>query len=148
MSKNIFLKLVNGFVTGIFIGLVCSIFFSFVYSGTNFTPMPPLFIEKFSTELGAFVVSVILWGVIGLIFTGTSFIFTNTDWSITKMTVMHAVISYSLFLPVALYLDWLTLSVVNLLGFTAIYVIIYIVIWSISMIRIKKEINKINQHIH
>lgn len=148
MKKHIFLQLFSGFKTGVFIGLMFSIFFSFVYSGEVFYPMPPSFVEKFSSELTAFLISVFLWGLTGVLFTMTSYIFTSTDWSITKMTISHAVISYILFLPIALYLDWINFSVTNILSFTMIYLIIYTFFWVISMIRVKKEVDKINKHIH
>lgn len=148
MKKHIFLQLFSGFKTGVFIGLMFSIFFSFVYSGEAFYPMPPSFVEKFSSELTAFLISVFLWGLIGVIFTMTNYIFTSTDWSITRMTISHAVISYILFLPIALYLNWINFSVTNILSFTMIYLIIYTFFWVISMIRVKKEVDKINKHIH
>lgn len=148
MKKHIFLQLFSGFKTGVFIGLMFSIFFSFVYSGEAFYPMSPSFVEKFSSELTAFLISVFLWGLIGVIFTMTNYIFTSTDWSITRMTISHAVISYILFLPIALYLNWINFSVTNILSFTMIYLIIYTFFWVISMIRVKKEVDKINKHIH
>lgn len=148
MKKHIFLQLFSGFKTGVFIGLMFSIFFSFVYSGEAFYPMPPSFVEKFSSELTAFLISVFLWGLIGVIFTMTNYIFTSTDWSITRMTISHAIISYILFLPIALYLNWINFSVTNILSFTMIYLIIYTFFWVISMIRVKKEVDKINKHIH
>jgi len=148
MKKHIFLQLFSGFKTGVFIGLMFSIFFSFVYSGEGFYPMPPSFIEKFSSELTAFLISVFLWGLIGVIFTMTNYIFTSTDLSITKMTLSHAVISYILFLPIALYLNWINFSVTNIFSFTMIYLIIYIFFWVVSMIKVKKEVDKINKHIH
>ncbi|NTP82005.1 DUF3021 domain-containing protein [Enterococcus faecium] len=148
MKKHIFLQLFSGFKTGVFIGLMFSIFFSFVYSGEAFYPMPPSFVEKFSSELTAFLISVFLWGLIGVIFTMTNYIFTSTDWSITRMTISHAAISYILFLPIALYLNWINFSVTNILSFTMIYLIIYTFFWVISMIRVKKEVDKINKHIH
>lgn len=147
MTKKIFLQLINGFIIGVFIGLLSSIFFSFVYSGNLYTPMPPSFVEKFSNELIAFIISVALWGVIGLMFTATSFIFTNTDWSISKMTIVHALVSYILFLPITFYLNWLYFSVTNVLIITFIYIAIYIPIWIIFMLTAKKEIDKINKSI-
>ena len=148
MKKHIFLQLFSCFKKWVFIGLMFSIFFSFVYSGEAFYPMPPSFVEKFSSELTAFLISVFLWGLIGVIFTMTNYIFTSTDWSITRMTISHAVISYILFLPIALYLNWINFSVTNILSFTMIYLIIYTFFWVISMIRVKKEVDKINKHIH
>ncbi|APB31089.1 DUF3021 domain-containing protein [Vagococcus teuberi] len=147
MNKHIVFQIFSGFKTGVFIGLMFSIFFSFIYSGDFFSPMPPAFVDKFSSELIAFIVSVFLWGVIGVIFTLTNFIFTSTDWSITRMTVSHAIISYCLFLPIAIFLNWINLSVTNIVTFTMIYLFIYAILWLISIIRVKKEINSINKHI-
>lgn len=148
MTKKIFFTLANGFRLGVFIGLLMSIIFSYFYSGSAYTPMPPDFLENFSNELMAYVISVLLWGAIGLIFSATNFIFTSTDWSITKMTVVHAFASYILFLPIAFYLNWVDFNRIGMLVFTGVYIVIYIVLWTISMIRAKKEINSINSRIH
>ncbi|MHC5268468.1 DUF3021 domain-containing protein [Enterococcus sp. LJL98] len=147
MTNKIALNLINGFILGVFIGLLFSIFFSFIYSGDTYIPMTPGFKEIFSNELFAFLISVLLWGVIGLIFTATNFIFTSTDWGIAKMTAIHALVSYILFLPIALYLNWIHFTVANTIIFTIIYIMIYIIIWNISMFKVKKDIHKINSKI-
>lgn len=147
MSKIVF-KLFKGFQLGVFIGLLNSIFFSFVYSGNTFSPMPPAFVEKLPNELIAFIICVCLWGLIGVIFTSTESIFTNTDWSISKMTVVHALITYILFLPIAIYLNWINYTIKSILFFTLIYTIIYMIIWSISMIKAKNDIKQINKKLN
>jgi len=144
MKKNLLLELFKGFKNGVFIGLCVSIAMSFIYSGTSFEPSPPSFINHFQNELIANSISIICWGIIGMIFVLTSLVFNNTDWSITKMTLTHAITSYVSLLPIALFLNWIDLNGNQMIKFSIIYVLIYIIIWSFFMIKAKREVDSLN----
>lgn len=144
MKKNLLLELFKGFKNGVFIGLCVSIVMSFIYSGTSFEPSPPSFINHFQNELIANSVSIICWGIIGMILVLTSLVFNNTDWSITKMTLTHAITSYVSLLPIALFLNWIDFNGNQMIKFSIIYVLIYIIIWSFFMIKAKREVDSLN----
>ncbi|MGX4687052.1 DUF3021 domain-containing protein [Vagococcus sp. JNUCC 83] len=144
MIKKIATHAIKGFPLGISIGLVISIIISYMIGLTIYSPAPPQFINKFTSSLNAMVVSVIIWGLIGVLFSTTSLIFSETDWSITKMTVVHFFLSYVFFAPLSIIAGWLSVSLLNLVTFTVIYLLIYIIYWLVWMLQAKKGIEKIN----
>ncbi|MDT3959049.1 DUF3021 domain-containing protein [Staphylococcus kloosii] len=69
---------------------------------------------------------------------------THTDWRITKTTVMHFVISYIGFLPLAILSGWFPLYISAILMFTLIFIIIYFIMWYINYSKAKKMVAAIN----
>ena len=148
MSKKTLADIMNGFKRGVLIGLCFALLFSLYSASETFQPMSAHFIKLFPNELIALIVAIISWGGIGAIFTLTNYIFTKTDWGILKMTVIHAGLSYGLLLPIALFLTWVTFDYQEIFKFTAIYLLIYILFWSYSMIKARKAVAEINQLIN
>lgn len=146
--RNKLLKHLNaGIFQGAFIGLILSILFSYLAGSGRYAPAPPSFMNHFKKSTTAMFVSLLLWISIGLIFSFSSLIFEETDWSIVKMTVVHFFITYFGFLPLAILAGWFPVKFLNIFIFTLIYIVIYILMWFISMYRAKKEITSINLEI-
>lgn len=144
MRKKFIKLAVQGFPIGISIGLIYSILICYMIGINDYSPAPPIFTDQFSSSLNAMIVSVIIWGLIGTLFSSASMIFTDTDWSITKMTVIHFIITYLLFLPLSLLAKWYHLTFSNLLLFTAIFIGMYALYWMVGMLKTKKKIKEIN----
>ena len=145
MMKKICARSLIGFPLGISYGLFFSLIFSYLYKLDNYIPAPPNFIESFQRPLNAMLVSVIIWGLIGVVFSSTSIIFTDTDWSITKMTILHFILSYVLFVPLSILACWYPLSLKGILIFTIYYAIIYVIIWFLAMAKAKNDLKQINK---
>lgn len=139
---------ITGFPVGIVIGLVISIGFSYAYGLTEYFPAPPRFVDQFDSSLNALVISVVIWALIGGVFSCTSLIFTDTDWSITKMSAVHCIVTYTLFLPLSLVARWYPLSLVGTGIFTMYYIFIYLIMWTIFMLKAKQDIKKINRRLN
>lgn len=60
------------------------------------------------------------------------------------MTVVHFFLSYVFFAPLSIVAGWLSVSLLNLVTFTIIYLLIYIIYWLVWMLQAKKGIEKIN----
>lgn len=148
MSKKIMRHAIAGFPIGMIIGLILSIIFSYAYGLTEYFPAPPRFMDQFDSSLNAFVSSIFIWALIGAVFSSTSLIFTGTDWSITKMSIVHFLVTYSLFFPLSLVARWYPLSIVGVLIFTLYYILIYVMMWTIFMIKAKSDIKKINHQLN
>lgn len=148
MSKKVMRYAITGFPVGIVIGLFISIVFSYAYGLTEYFPAPPRFIDQFASSLNALVISVVIWALIGGVFSCTSLIFTDTDWSITKMSVVHCIVTYILFLPLSLVARWYPLSLVGIGIFTMYYIFIYLIMWTIFMLKAKQDIKKINRRLN
>ena len=144
MKNNIIYRFVFGIFIGIDIGLFMSIFFSYIVGNGSYQPAPTGFISHFPNELSAMLISILIWAAIGALFSTTSLIFTHTEFSITKMTLLHCVINYIVFVPLSIVAGWYGFNLAELASFTIVYIIIYIIIWIVFMFINMKHIREIN----
>ena len=144
MKNNIIYRFVFGIFIGIDIGLFMSIFFSYIVGNGAYQPAPTGFISHFPNELSAMLVSILIWAAIGALFSTTSLIFTHTEFSITKMTLLHCIINYIVFVPLSILAGWYEFNLAELASFTIVYIIIYVIIWIVFMFINIKHIREIN----
>lgn len=147
MKREIFKRILSGVVIGTFIGLSMAIIFSYLSNTGEFYPAPLRFVDKFSNILNATTMAVVLWSLIGIIFSVSSMVFEYTDWSITKMTVVHFCIIYLGFTPLAIICGWFPPRLISIIFFTIIFIFIYIIMWMVFMKKAKEDVNNINKHI-
>ncbi|KRM95174.1 integral membrane protein [Liquorilactobacillus aquaticus DSM 21051] len=144
--NNKLLKLAfHGIPVGIALGLLISLFFSYAYGLEDYVPSAPQFTEMFSRPLNAVAISIILWGLMGILFSISSLIFEKEGWSITRQTITHFFVTFCGFTPLAVLCGWFPLQWGVLVSFTIIFVIIYVVIWSINMASGRRDVEKINK---
>lgn len=146
--KKIMSRLSFGIFSGTFIGLITSFVISWRVGYGRFYPGPPEFMAKFDTELEALGWSIILWSVVGIMFSVSSLIYENYHWSLLKQLLVHFIISYVSLLSLNVLLNWFTYSLGDLIQFTIIFVSIYFLIWTISMLQVKVKLDKINQKLN
>ncbi|GHP14163.1 histidine kinase [Lentilactobacillus fungorum] len=145
MIKKFSIQTIVGIVSGVFIGFVLSLIFSLLNGAVSYSPSTPKFVAQFNGSLSATVFSALLWALMGIVFAVGSLIFTITDWSIAKMTIVHLAVTYFGFLPLAILAGWFPLNFVELGGFTIIFIVVYIAIYITSMIVARKEAESLNQ---
>ncbi|MCT3573703.1 DUF3021 domain-containing protein [Levilactobacillus brevis] len=136
--------LTSGVFLGLSIGFLCALCFSLIYLAPTFMPSSPAFVTRFSSNTMATLVAAGLWATIGLLFGLTSLIFLNEHWSIARQTIWHFGLSYLGFTPLAILAGWFPLNVTWLLLYTLIFVGIYLVIWTYSMLRARKTVRHLN----
>lgn len=141
--KKITSLTIFGFIVGEFIGFWFSIVFSLL-NHVAYVPAPSSFMANFSNTTLAVASSAILWGLIGVVFSVTSLIFTREHWSITRMTISHFLITLFSFTPLAILCGWFPLQILSLLFFFIIFCMIYLVMWLIFMRLARKDIAAIN----
>ena len=144
MKNKIIYRFIFGIFIGIDIGLFMSIFFSYIIGNGAYQPAPSGFISHFPNELSAMLVSVLIWAALGALFSTTSLIFTHTEFSVTKMTLLHCIINYVVFVPLSILAGWYNFNLAELASFSIIYIIIYVIIWFIFMLINLKHIKEIN----
>ncbi|QNQ80377.1 DUF3021 domain-containing protein [Lactobacillus sp. PV034] len=144
MKKHIFL-LINGIAWGEVYGLAFSIFFSYIFRLNTYAPSTPAFTEHFTRPLDAVLASIILWGLMGLLFSAGALVFKVKNWSLRKQTIINFIIYYFGFTPLAILAGWFPCNLVWLTIFTIIFILIYLVMWSINVYIFKREVRKINQ---
>ncbi|HAT54351.1 MAG TPA: DUF3021 domain-containing protein [Lactobacillus sp.] len=146
--KKIVHYLTQGATIGIAVGFLISLVFSFIYQSKDYAPSAPIFMAHFSSSTIATAVSGLLWALIGCVFGVSSLVFEQDQWSITKQTVVHFLITYIGFTPLAILCGWFPLNFFWLLFFTITFIIIYVIIWAISMISARREIQAFNAKLH
>lgn len=124
-----------------------SLFFSYLYGLSNYVPSAPTFTNHFSRPLNAVLASVILWGLMGFIFSAGALIYKHEQWSILKRTIVNFVIYYCGFTPLAILAGWFPLTLVNVAVFTGIFVLVFILMWFINTYITKREVRRINKKI-
>lgn len=146
MKKHIFL-IINGVIFGEFFGQLFSLLFSYLYGLNSYAPSAPIFTNHFSRPLNAVLVSVILWGLMGLVFSAGALVYKNEHWSIRKRTIVNFAVYYCGFTPLAILAGWFPLTLINFAIFTGIFILVFIVMWFINMQVTKRELNQINKKI-
>lgn len=141
--KNIF----DFAAIGIFIGTIVSLCCCYFWQSTRYYPSTPAFVNHFNRPLDAEAVSILLWVIIGQLFGFGSLIFYVKSWSLRKKTVINFLTYYLGFIPLALLAGWFRPKVVNFLIFTLIFLVAYIIIWSINHHLVVNDIEKVNQKV-
>lgn len=140
-------KMLVGASIGINIGLLMALFFSYLYGSKNFSPSSTTFTEHFDRPLSAVNVSIILWALMGIVFSLGSIIYQNDRYSITKQSVLHFTVTFTGFTFLAIIAGWFPLSVASLTFYTLTFILTYVITWWISMSIAKKTINRLNQEL-
>jgi len=144
MRNKIIGRIVFGIFIGIDIGLLMSILFSYLSGNKIYQPAPDRFLQLFSNEITAMIASVFIWASIGALFSVTSLIFTHTEFSISKITVLHCIINYILSKKLSLK-DIKRFSDTRYkVSFTVIYIFVYFIVWIVFMLINKRYISEIN----
>ncbi|MCD7123504.1 DUF3021 domain-containing protein [Limosilactobacillus caviae] len=146
--KKYFSYIISGISLGEFYGLIISLLFSYIYDLNNYVPSASTFTNHFTRPLNAVLVSVILWGLMGLVFSLGALVFKIENWSLRKRTIINFIIYYCGFTPLAILAGWFPLNLINWLVFTVIFVMIYLIIWFINFYSIKQDLKKINRKLN
>ncbi|QEA57857.1 DUF3021 domain-containing protein [Weissella sagaensis] len=142
--KKIINIILSGTIIGICIGFLIALTFSLIGQTSHFVPSAPTFVNHFSTNTMATAVSAILWSCTGILFRSASLIFTVDKWSITHQTILHFVITFIIFTPLAVLAGWFPLNISALITFTIIFVVTYIILWSNFMHKAQQEVKELN----
>lgn len=145
--KILIKRSVQGIQTGIVIGLLMSLIFSYLNHANSYFVSSPQFYNNFAKPLTAVLTSVILWALMGLVFGLGAAVFTLEKWSLLKRTIVHFVISYFGFTPLAIFAGWFPLNPYYLVSFTVTFILVYVIIWLVEINIVRKQINQINRSI-
>ena len=145
--KTIIKKSVGGFCIGVTLGVIISLVFAKLWANGGYVPSTPTFMAQYATEWSAMLVSVILWGGMGIVFTLTSMVFERETWSLLKMTATHYLVTLVLFFPLAYLAGWFPHTSAASFGFFLIYTLTYVVIYLLNYLVIWLDVRKINKKI-
>ncbi|MEG0601386.1 MULTISPECIES: DUF3021 domain-containing protein [Vagococcus] len=137
-----------GISSGTFIGLITSFIISWRVGEGKFYPSTPLFMSKFNTELEALGWSIVLWSVIGIMFSFASLIYKKDNWSILKQASIHFSCTYLGLLLLNVLLNWFEYSLTDMMRYTIIFIGIYVSMVVLSMLKVKLSVNEINKKLN
>ncbi|WP_395319655.1 DUF3021 domain-containing protein [Fructilactobacillus frigidiflavus] len=145
--KKLINKIIGGIVAGIFYGFIIALGCSFYYHLAYFQPSGNQFVKQFGNNLNATAVSAVIWSLIGLVFSLSTMIFSIENWGITKQTIVHFIVTYTLFTPLAILAGWFPLQFKFMISFTIIFIFIYSWMWFFSFYKAKQNLKLLNDEI-
>ena len=146
MKKQVF----HDAAAGVLIGLILSIIFSLIYAPSTYAPLSPdsLIGQMMAQHQvhGALILlyCTLIWAAIGILFNFGKRLF-NRDWSLLRATLTHFFLMLVGFVPLATLAGWFPFHWNFYLQLIIEFVIVYLIIWTISYKRASKKVDHINQ---
>lgn len=142
-------RLIIGSMMGISMGVTISIIFSLIFAHTEYQPVSPnstmgAIYSNNLNEIQIMIVAVVIWSLIGIMFSFGSLIFTHLKFSIVKLTLMHFLLMLIIMFPLAILAGWFPLNLSSISTFIMIFIVIYFIIWLIIKKHNQQDINEIN----
>ncbi|MGI6510321.1 MAG: DUF3021 domain-containing protein [Erysipelotrichaceae bacterium] len=147
MKKKIFLRGLLGIPLGIAQGYIITILISLIHANGYYSPCVPELIETAGSEINAVILQAALSGLLGATFSASSVIWEMDNWSIAKQSGIYFAITALVMMPVAYFAKWMEPTIKGFVVYFGIFLLVYIVIWSIQYIFWKNKIDKMNQKI-
>ncbi len=146
--KKALLRGLIGAPLGVFISYTITIIISLCnWRSGILDPVVPVLTQVMGNELKAVVFQYILCAILGFAFAIGSAVFEVEEWSITKQTILHFIISTTAMFPIAYFCYWMEHTLIGILTYIMIFVVMYVIIWVIQISIWRKRINAINKSI-
>ena len=137
-------KIISGAFIGVGIGFTLNLIFSFLNG--EYYPGIPSFLNQYDSMLIAITVQTLIYMSLGIIQAFSTDIMNNQKRSLLSNTIIHFSIIFLPLLIVAYILHWgRDLLGLLVIGFSIL--VVYFIIWVVSYLSIKSQIDKINQTI-
>ena len=137
-------KIISGAFIGVGIGFTLNLIFSFLNG--EYYPGIPSFLNQYDSMLIAITVQTLIYMSLGIIQSFSTDIMNNQKRSLLSNTITHFSIIFLPLLVVAYILHWgRDLLGLLVIGFSVL--VVYFIIWVVSYLSIKSQIDKINQTI-
>ena len=147
MKKRILCRALIGAPIGLAISTAITIFSSLIYGDGNYYPVVPAFVEQCGNEINAVLAQMIVSLPYGAVWAGASVIWEMDDWSLLRQTVTHLIAGSFATFPAAYLMYWMQHSIAGVVGYFAIFIGIYVVIWITLYSRAKREVTKLNEKV-
>lgn len=141
--KNIFSRVVGGFIIGVIIGQVVQILISLKLGHGEYIPVVGHFRSLFDSEMIAVIVQILLTGIIGVTFATSALVFEIVKWSLLKQYTVHFCITALVWVPIVTLL-WMPKTFISTIIFCISFLGTYVVTWVIQYMTSKNDIKQIN----
>ena len=145
--KNAGLRALVGAPIGLAISTVITIIISFAIGKGEYFAVVPELASDFGSEVNAVLIQALCSMLYGAAFAGASVIW-DTDWSLTKMTVVHLLVISLTMLPIAYLMRWMNRTVRGVLLYIVFFLVLYAIIWIISYRRTQRQLREINKKLN
>lgn len=150
MNKELWKKAWKRVPLGMIIGLTISTVITILNSlggDGQYQAVVPALIEDCGSEINAVVAQALCSLLYGGIIGAASVIW-ETDWSLTKMTVVHLLVISLTMLPIAYLMRWMNRTVRGVLLYIVFFLVLYAIIWIISYRRTQRQLREINKKLN
>ncbi len=145
--KKAGLRALVGAPIGLAISTVITILISLSKGDGKYYAVVPELIADLGSEIGAVTIQALCSMLYGAAFAGASVIW-DSDWNLTKMTVVHFLICSAATFPIAYLMRWMEHSTGGVLKYFGLFVAIYVVIWISQYMKIKKNVSALNKKVN
>lgn len=123
-----------------------TIIISLAIGDGRYFPVTPGFAALFRDELTPVIVQILLIGLIGAVFAGSSVIFEIDRWSFLKQGAVHLAITSVVFIPVCL-ICWRPVNLGSALSLACAWLLVYGCTWLSKYLTWRHSIKKLNARI-
>lgn len=141
-------RCIYGAITSAFCGLIVLALIEIIVrgiSGEDFVPLTPEYIEMFPSLSMAIEADILLYGIIGFIFSAMSFIYEKDRIGFVVQNMIYFVGTGVVWIPIVVFMWQLQkypqALLCTILGFAITYVVMTVVGYKTT----KKDVNKINE---
>ncbi len=147
MKKKILFRSLLGAPVGATISLIITVVISLSSGGGEYVPAAQGLTDLCGGEIAAVAVQLVCSMLIGAIYGGASVIWEIEKWSLTKQTLLHFAVFVISFAPISYLLYWMPHNLYGALGYAAVFLIMYLLIWMSIYFPIKAKIKKMNKQL-
>ena len=144
--RNIIRRALIGMPIGLAIGTIITIINSLNVGDGNYYPVVPALIQDCGSEINAVLIQALCSLLYGAV-VGAATLVWDTDWSLTKMTVVHLIAISLSVLPIAYFMHWMKHTFVGFLIYFGVFLLAYAIIWLISYRRARRSVEALNRKV-
>ncbi len=145
MKKEFFKRALIGAPVGVLISTIISIIISYAINDGTYYATVPGFDELCGGPVNGAAVQTAGVMLYGAVMAGASVIWDNEKWSLTRQTVTHLIVCSLATLPAAYFMQWIEQSLAGVLGYYAVFLLVYLFIWLVSYVSMKKKVTELNE---
>lgn len=145
MKKKVILRGLLGIPLGIALCYIISIIISVAIGDGHYQAVVPELAAGFNTELGAVIFQLMLYGVLGAVFSAISVIWEMESWSIVKQTGLYFLITAATMLPVAYLGHWMERTWLGFVIYLAVFIAIFVFMWLVQYAIWKNKVKHIDR---
>lgn len=148
MKEKVIERTMMGIIIAHFINFIIAAAVNiFIVRDGHFHFLRPGMAEGFGGEIPAMILQSVILTIFGGIFGASSLIYERDDWGLTKQTAVHFPVLVGSYLIVGGLLHWYQFNAVNVIAYFLFFSVLYFLIWVGWYMKIKKDIERVNQKI-